>query len=368
MPRIDLVMTSPPATSFRAAKVRGMFDLPSDGAIETRIQADLPLDERQWDLGLITGPSGSGKSTIARTVWGDLIEPPEWDEQPIVDNFPDGMTAQQAVELLTSVGLSSPPAWLRPFRNLSTGQQFRASLARAMASDNDPTVVDEFTSTVDRTVAKSVSVAVAKQVRRSGRRLVAVTCHEDVAEWLQPDWVYSTDTHVFTWGWNHPRPPIHLRIREAGKETWPVFAGNHYLTASINQSARVFTGWVRFGDSDDERLAAFFSILPVMGHEGWRRGHRTVVLPDFQGMGIGNRVIETVAEQLWRQERLRFRAVTSAPGIVEHRRRRPHIWRLAMKPGQKRPTGVKGKIKAVSAGRLTTSWVYIPEELRRANP
>lgn len=59
MPRIDLVMTSPPATSFRAAKVRGMFDLPSDGAIETRIQADLPLDEREWTLGLITGPSST---------------------------------------------------------------------------------------------------------------------------------------------------------------------------------------------------------------------------------------------------------------------------------------------------------------------
>jgi ABC-type lipoprotein export system ATPase subunit/GNAT superfamily N-acetyltransferase len=357
-------MSSPSATSFRAAKVRGMFDLPSDEHLAVHIAADLPLDEREWHLGLVTGPSGSGKSTIARALWPDVVEWPHWGDGPIVDEFPDRMSPQDIVEVLTAVGLSSPPAWLRPYRNLSTGQQFRASLARILAAEDDPAVVDEFTSTVDRTVAKSVSVAVAKQVRRTGRRLVCVTCHEDVAAWLQPDWVYATDTQRFTWGWKQPRPPIHVRIREAGKETWPVFAGNHYLSADLSTSCRAFTGWVRFGDDSDERLAAFFSILPVMGHVGWRRGHRTVVLPDFQGMGIGNRVIETVAEQLYRQEGLRFRAVTSAPGIVAHRRRHPHMWRLAMAPQQKRPTGRKGVIKKVSAGRLTTSWVYIPEALR----
>ncbi len=88
-----------------------------------------------------------------------------------------------------ALGFSSPPAWLRPFHLLSNGEQFRVTLARALAEMPELAVVDEFTSVVDRTVARIGSGAISRAVRRSGRRLVAVTCHYDVLPWLEPDWV-----------------------------------------------------------------------------------------------------------------------------------------------------------------------------------
>lgn len=365
MPTIELVRRSPIVNTFRVAKVQGMFDLPAHSESEFRIRVDMPIEDKPWKLGLITGASGTGKSTVARDRF-TMVNHHSWEAPSLVDDFPAHMTPTEITNLLVSVGLSSSPAWLRPYRVLSTGQQFRADLARTLAEQDDgqPVAIDEFTSTVDRTVAKSVSVALAKHVRRNPNPLVLVSCHKDIIEWLQPDWVCDLDRAEFTWGTVQPRPRVTLAIREGTSQAWPLFRGHHYLSGDLSPAARVFLGYVQLGD-DDERLAGFFSILPVMGHTGWRRGHRTVILPDFQGLGIGNRLIETVAEQLWQRERIRFRATTSAPGLVQHRLRRPEMWRLAQAPAMKANTSTKGKLRGkTSAGRLTTSWVYIPEDKR----
>src|SRR5207247_1429153 len=108
------------------------------------------------------------------------------------------------------VGFSSPPAWLRPFHVLSTGEQFRASLARLLAYAPELVVMDEYTSVVDRTVAQIGSADLAKTVRSRGQRFVAVTCHEDVEAWLQPDWVYRAATTTFAWRCLQRRPAISL--------------------------------------------------------------------------------------------------------------------------------------------------------------
>jgi GNAT superfamily N-acetyltransferase len=249
---------------------------------------------------------------------------------------------------------------------LSTGQQHRADLARALTAGGDLVVVDEFTSVVDRIVAKSMSVAVARHVRRSGSRFVAVTCHKDILPWLEADWAYDLDTETLTWGSDH-RPPIRLTIHEGSRKAWTVFRGHHYLTGDLHKASRVFLAYAQLGDDVPPALVGFFSLLPVAGHRGWWRGHRTVVLPDYQGLGLGNAMIEHTVEQLWRRERKRFRAVTSSPPLISHRRRHPGMWRLAAKPTMKAPVGrtsTMGGYKS-SAGRLTTSWVYLPEELRR---
>lgn len=376
MPTVELVKSSPVPDTFRVAKVQGMFDIPRRGVETVHIHADLPLDERPWQIGLITGASGTGKSTVASALWPDTVTSggQRWTHPSLLDDFPDDMSPKQITDLLVAVGLSSSPVWLRPYRVLSTGQQFRADLARSMADagKGGPVVFDEFTSTVDRTVAKTVAFSLAKHIRRTpSSQFVAVTCHRDVAPWLQTDWTLDTDTFEFCWGSVQPRPPIGLEIREGLRTAWPLFRQHHYLTGKLSGSCRVFLAFVTMGD-DERRLAGFFSILPSAGHRGWWRGHRTVVLPDFQGVGIGNRMIETVAEQLWRREHKRFRAVTSAPGIVFHRRHHPEMWRLARKPSMAMPTGrtstinggKPGHLMVTSAGRLSTSWVYLPEELR----
>src|SRR4051795_5202448 len=150
----------------RVQQLRGLFDLPAERTSRLEWAVELPLHERGWNVGLITGPSGCGKSTIARHLWPAELEHSsrlEWPgDQAVIDAFPEGMPMKDVAALLSAVGFSSPPAWLRPFSVLSTGQRFRVTLARLLADAAGLVVVDEYTSVVDRTVAQIGSAAFAK--------------------------------------------------------------------------------------------------------------------------------------------------------------------------------------------------------------
>ncbi len=116
----------------------------------------------------------------------------------MIDGFDPDVSIKRVTRLLTAVGFSSPPAWIKPYRVLSCGEQFRCDLARALLASRELVVFDEFTSVVDRTVAKIGSAAVSQAVRSGGftQRFVAVTCHYDVVEWLEPDWVVDMATRT----------------------------------------------------------------------------------------------------------------------------------------------------------------------------
>lgn len=204
--------------SARVMQMEGMFDVPPQQSAHLHWDVHLPLDERPWQIGMIVGPSGSGKSTIASSLWPvEYAQRYEFDPaRSILDSFP-AMPIKDIIELLNSVGFSSPPAWVRPFDVLSTGEQFRVLVARAIADavhraggadeaeDRFPrplelVVLDEFTSVVDRTVAQVGSCAIARTVRaRPNIQLVVASCHYDIEEWLQPDWTYSPATSEFEW-------------------------------------------------------------------------------------------------------------------------------------------------------------------------
>src|SRR5258708_35783189 len=171
----------------RVAQIAGLFDLPADAGRSLHWEVNLPLEERPWSIGLVPGPSGCGKSTIARTLWPEeTARKYEWSpEHSILDGFPETLPVKEITALLSSVGFSSPPAWLRPFHVLSTGQQFRVSVARRLAEaiahpvPGRPIVVDEYTSDVDRTVARIGSAAVARTVPAHHLSFIAVTCQAD---------------------------------------------------------------------------------------------------------------------------------------------------------------------------------------------
>lgn len=206
---MQITVESKVVRSPRVIQMEGMFDVPPSKSTKLSWDVNLPLADRPWQIGLIVGPSGSGKTTVAQSLWPDAFgRPNTWDEnRSILDCFPEKMSIREVIELLNSVGFSSPPAWVRPFHVLSTGEQFRVTvaheLATALAYSNpweSVVVLDEFTSVVDRTVAQIGSAAVARTVRaHEGLQFVAVTCHYDVEEWLLPDWTYSPATNTFEW-------------------------------------------------------------------------------------------------------------------------------------------------------------------------
>src|SRR5262249_46261186 len=139
----------------KVAQLEGIFDMPEKklGAVEYHF--DVPLEDRPWQVGLITGPSGAGKSSVARALFGDArVSGYDWPPaRSVVDSFGD-MPIRDVTAALSSVGFSSPPAWVKPFRVLSNGEQFRATMARALVDLRPLVVIDEFTSVVDRTVAR----------------------------------------------------------------------------------------------------------------------------------------------------------------------------------------------------------------------
>ena len=175
--KADVTLTCPVTRSPRVLQVSGMFDLPVEAKAAVTVTADLPLEDKPWNVGLITGPSGAGKSTLARHLWPDAVMgAQDWPhDAALVDGFPASMGIREVTGLLSAVGMASPPAWIRPYKTLSNGEAFRASIARALAEHDGLVVVDEFSSVVDRQVAKVASHAVQKRVRHTGRQLIAVT-------------------------------------------------------------------------------------------------------------------------------------------------------------------------------------------------
>ena len=184
-------------TSFRAEKVKSLFN-PEHGHTFNHV-ADIPIEGDDWQIGLIVGPSGSGKTSLGRELWPgvDILNLYDgWaDDSPIIDEIVPNEPLNTATAALAAVGLGDVPAWLKPFKALSNGQQYRAGLARVVTSSDEKVVIDEFTSVVDRQIAKIGAGAFAKAWRRSkGKQAVLLSCHYDVIEWLQPDWVYDTGT------------------------------------------------------------------------------------------------------------------------------------------------------------------------------
>jgi ABC-type lipoprotein export system ATPase subunit len=193
--RIDVHNQCPDFNGYRAARVKSLFN--AERGNEFKASFDIPVDDDDWKIGLVVGPSGSGKTSIGRKILGpdaltDLYG--GWPgDTPIVEAIaPDG-DFNAVTGALASVGLGDVPSWLRPFHALSNGQQFRAGLARAVCQAEGDIVIDEFTSVVDRQIAKIGAQAFAKAWRRSGGgRVVLLACHYDIIEWLQPDWVLDT--------------------------------------------------------------------------------------------------------------------------------------------------------------------------------
>ncbi len=334
MPTFEVTAECPVHDSFRVRQVAGMFDVPLSRKAASVFRAELPALAEPWQIGLIVGPSGSGKSTIARRVFGEqLYAGHAWPTDHAVIDAMGDLPIKSITGLFTSVGFSSPPSWIKPYAVLSNGEQFRCDLARALsvgcaseetaathpspslsaATQDDPLVVfDEFTSVVDRNVAQVGSAAVAKAIRSSALRcrFVAVTCHYDIAEWLTPDWVVDMATGQCQRR-SLRRPEVRLELFRCHRRAWDMFAPHHYLNGKLAPTARCFLALWR------GVAVGFCATIPLIGRRGHWRITRVVTLPDYQGIGIGMRLAEGVA-QWHRDQGLRINITASHPSVLKH--------------------------------------------------
>lgn len=278
--------------SYRAARVKSLFN--AESGANFSLDADLEFDDMDWQIGVVVGPSGSGKTSIGRQIFGDeaAFWEPEWpSDRPIVDAIaPDG-SFDDVTAALGSVGLGAVPSWLRPYGVLSNGEKFRADLARLIIEGPAESVVDEFTSVVDRQIAKFGALAFAKAWRRTeGRRVVLLTPHYDVLDWLEPDWVYDTAKDDFARG-GRRRPRFELEIFKTDGSYWPLFEPHHYLKLPRMVGCAYYVGVV-----DGELVCHLGVATKNKGREVEARACRLVTMPEWQGAGVGFRFLNHIAQ------------------------------------------------------------------------
>ena len=312
MPTFDIIKEVKPKQTFRVASVIGKFDLQSDHIVE-HFKGDIDINDN-WKVGLIVGKSGTGKTTIAKQLFENAyVTNFEYSAETILDDMPKECSLEQITNAFNSVGFSSPPSWLKPYSVLSNGQKMRVDLARAILDEKDFFVFDEFTSVVDRNVAKIGSFAMQKAIRKTNKKFIAVTCHFDVQDWLLPDWVFNTDTMTFQSfeGQKKNRPEIKFEIYNTTDKTiWKMFAKHHYLSHSHNNAANVFVATV------NDEVAGFISVLPQPGKvKNLRRVHRLVILPDYQGAGFGIKFLNEIGK-IYKKEKYRYIINTTSPSLI----------------------------------------------------
>lgn len=293
-------------------RVSNAFDYKFDGITITNIS--IPKFPKDFQIGLIVGSSGSGKSTLLKE-FGN-IEHHSWNNDLCIashfENFED------ASSKFGAVGLNSIPTWLKPYNVLSTGEKFRADMARSLHNN---AIIDEFTSVVNRECAISCSSSIQKYIRMYNlQNIVFASCHDDIIEYLQPDWIYNTDKKELSVGrCVRQSKTIVLEVNQCAKQVWSMFAKYHYLSSELNTSSDCYViSW-------NNLPVAFASIIPMPGKFGddtryCVSEHRIVVLPDYQGMGIGNKISEYFGE-LYLSQGYRYFGKTANPRMGEHRQR-----------------------------------------------
>lgn len=296
MQAYDVTLSSPISDSYRCKRAADSLDIDANKkAIHSlKVNADLETD---YNIGLIIGASGSGKTTLAKKIFGnDCFKTILDEEKSIIDQFPESFEYDKCAEILSGVGLTQVPCWIRPVKTLSNGQRARSEAALLMCSNEKLTIIDEWTSVVDRTVAKVMSHCIQKFARKNDKKIVLLSCHYDVIEWLNPDWIIDcnkqqyTDRRLLRQGYER-QEKLKFDIRETGRETWKYFSKYHYL--SDKMPAGHIETFGLFNDENQIGFICYANYVPYRksdknkGVKKIMHSNRVVIHPDYAGIGLG---------------------------------------------------------------------------------
>ena len=363
MPTIDYSVETKVSRSIRARQMESAFDVPAMEKCALNWKGELPIENDDWNIGLIVGPSGCGKSLLLSHLFGGQ-KPLDWGAPSIIDDFAPSLSIEAITKACQSVGFNTIPAWLRPYAVLSNGERFRADIARRMLETpaGETIVVDEFTSVVDRQVAQIASHAVQKFVRRDKRKMVVASCHFDIVDWLQPDWILEPGTMQFTRRALWQRPELQISISRVNYAAWQLFAPFHYLTASLHKGAACYLLSV------DGRPASIACVLhrphaKVDDIKGLTRG---VTLPDYQGLGLFFVLSQKLGEA-YAALGYRLHLYPAHPAFISAADKSP-VWALVKKPGTH--SAKPGKTSSIGArlgfgGRACAVFCYTGPTMER---
>lgn len=324
---VHVLLKSDIPKTFRTQKAADSVDLNIEKKSEHSLKVQGIDLETDFTIGLIVGPSGSGKSTLAFELFGsDCFETLLDLELPIIEQFPKDFSYDQCVEYLSGVGLTQVPCWIRPAKTLSNGQRARAEAALQLASPKQFIVMDEWTSVVDRNIAKVMSYCLKKVAMRLKKRIVLCSCHFDIIDWLEPDWVIDCAQAAYSnyRGLLRERTErLMFTIKPCAKDQWRYFSKYHYLSENL-PGGRIHC----FGLFDGDRQIGFQCFANYSPrNQKMYHSNRTVIHPDYCGFGLGMRLIDATAEYVRSKYGYTIRAKFSSVALLKARLKNPR-WAL----------------------------------------
>jgi len=248
--------TAAPEPTDRVVGVAEAFGLGLDKWEKFIIYDNVELRIGPTDIVYITGDSGSGKSVLLKALEKDIRQDlglscinindikPE-PNKPLIETV--GKSLEEALELLSRVGLNDAFLFLRIYEQLSDGQKYRYKIAKMIESQAQFWIMDEFAATLDRDTAKIVAYNLQKLARQQGKAVLAATTHTDLLEDLHPSvHIHKRFGKEITVNY-YPNMPAkecslvkEMRIEEGTTEDWRKLAAFHYRSHKIAGPRKIF--------------------------------------------------------------------------------------------------------------------------------
>jgi ABC-type multidrug transport system ATPase subunit len=298
MKTYELTLKADPINNFYTQKAANSVDLNVEKKITHYLKVNADI-ETPFNIGLIIGSSGSGKTTLAKHIFGqDCFKELVNKDKCIIEQFPEALTYDERVNLLNGAGLSQVPCWIKPVKTLSNGQQARAEIALQLAQNKDIILIDEFTSVVDRTIAKVMAHTINKQIRRHNKKIILLSCHYDIIEWLNPDWIIDCNKQEYTERRNlvqqfERTEKLEFQIKECPSSTWKYFSKYHYLSDKLPGGLNFNYGL--FYNNEQIGYINFVEYVP------WKDKKKKRILHYYVGFGLGIKMINELSKILSKQ-------------------------------------------------------------------
>jgi ABC-type lipoprotein export system ATPase subunit len=248
--------TAAPEPTERVIGVAEGFGLGLDQWEKFVVYDNVELKIAPTDIVYITGDSGSGKSVLLKALEKDIrtdmglsyiniaeIKPES--DKPLIETV--GKTLEEALELLSRVGLNDAFLFLRTYEQLSDGQKYRYKIAKMIESDAQFWIMDEFAATLDRDTAKIVAYNLQKLARQQGKAVLVATTHTDLLGDLNPSaHIHKRFGKEITLKYYQNKPAKEctltkeMRIVEGTTEDWRKLAGFHYRSHKIAAPRTIF--------------------------------------------------------------------------------------------------------------------------------
>ncbi len=138
---------------------------------------------------------------------------------------------------------------------------------------------------------------------------------------------------------------------------WKVFRQYHYLNGKLGAGIRCYAAIYQ------NKPVAFIAVACVKMKTKYYRVSRLVVLPDFQGIGLGKRLLNFIAELYTSQINLPFYLVTSNPQLVRGNLGNWRVKRVGHGTAGREDTRINSELtKSNSKRRLSVTLQYIPKQ------